>query len=428
MLDMGFREDLERLLDAAPEERRTLMFSATIPKADRRARQALPARRDADRDVRRGRSPPRHRVPGDPDRAARARPRGRQPAALPRRRRRAGVLRDARRRHPPRREPHRARLLGRGAVGRAVAARAQPGAAGAARRPRAGLRRDRRRRARPRPAGPRPRDPRRPAAEQGDAGPPQRPHRPRRQEGPRDPASRVDAARRFVERHAVRRRASRRAGGCRRRRTTSAAAIRISLVGEIQAPRPRSSPTTIARSRATLLAEPQRRGSGRGAGPPAPRGAPGARGAHHPDVDAPARSEAGAADDRRADAPSPRSRGAPRAAEPRRSAATSARSIDEPPRSAPTARPRGPRESDGDVGVVHDQRRPLQERRSEVADPAAVPARRHHEGRDRQDPDPRARDARRDRWHVSERFAAAVRQPDAKDRNIHIEPLDAFAE
>ncbi|HEX2685877.1 MAG TPA: DEAD/DEAH box helicase [Kofleriaceae bacterium] len=31
MLDMGFREDLERLLDAAPKERRTLMFSATIP-------------------------------------------------------------------------------------------------------------------------------------------------------------------------------------------------------------------------------------------------------------------------------------------------------------------------------------------------------------------------------------------------------------
>lgn len=32
MLDMGFRDDLERLLDAAPAQRRTLMFSATIPK------------------------------------------------------------------------------------------------------------------------------------------------------------------------------------------------------------------------------------------------------------------------------------------------------------------------------------------------------------------------------------------------------------
>jgi ATP-dependent RNA helicase DeaD len=33
MLDMGFREDLEQILDASPSERRTLMFSATMPKA-----------------------------------------------------------------------------------------------------------------------------------------------------------------------------------------------------------------------------------------------------------------------------------------------------------------------------------------------------------------------------------------------------------
>ncbi|MBU1306590.1 MAG: DEAD/DEAH box helicase [Alphaproteobacteria bacterium] len=32
MLDLGFREDLEFILDAAPEDRRTLMFSATVPK------------------------------------------------------------------------------------------------------------------------------------------------------------------------------------------------------------------------------------------------------------------------------------------------------------------------------------------------------------------------------------------------------------
>jgi ATP-dependent RNA helicase DeaD len=32
MLDMGFREDLEELLDAMPTERRTLLFSATMPK------------------------------------------------------------------------------------------------------------------------------------------------------------------------------------------------------------------------------------------------------------------------------------------------------------------------------------------------------------------------------------------------------------
>ncbi len=33
MLDLGFREDLEFILEAAPETRRTLMFSATVPRA-----------------------------------------------------------------------------------------------------------------------------------------------------------------------------------------------------------------------------------------------------------------------------------------------------------------------------------------------------------------------------------------------------------
>ncbi|WP_423068456.1 DEAD/DEAH box helicase [Devosia sp. CN2-171] len=33
MLDLGFREDLEFILEAAPEERRTLLFSATVPRA-----------------------------------------------------------------------------------------------------------------------------------------------------------------------------------------------------------------------------------------------------------------------------------------------------------------------------------------------------------------------------------------------------------
>ncbi len=33
MLDMGFRDDLEEILDATPDQRRTLLFSATMPKA-----------------------------------------------------------------------------------------------------------------------------------------------------------------------------------------------------------------------------------------------------------------------------------------------------------------------------------------------------------------------------------------------------------
>jgi ATP-dependent RNA helicase DeaD len=32
MLDMGFREELEAILDATPQERRTLLFSATMPR------------------------------------------------------------------------------------------------------------------------------------------------------------------------------------------------------------------------------------------------------------------------------------------------------------------------------------------------------------------------------------------------------------
>ena len=32
MLDLGFREELEEILDATPKERRTLLFSATLPK------------------------------------------------------------------------------------------------------------------------------------------------------------------------------------------------------------------------------------------------------------------------------------------------------------------------------------------------------------------------------------------------------------
>jgi ATP-dependent RNA helicase DeaD len=45
MLDLGFRDDLEYILDAAPADRRTLMFSATVPRAI--ARLAQRYQRDA---------------------------------------------------------------------------------------------------------------------------------------------------------------------------------------------------------------------------------------------------------------------------------------------------------------------------------------------------------------------------------------------
>ena len=63
MLDMGFREDLEFILAAAPDDRRTLMFSATVPKQI--AQLAKTYQRDAVRIVAtaRERAPCRHRLP-----------------------------------------------------------------------------------------------------------------------------------------------------------------------------------------------------------------------------------------------------------------------------------------------------------------------------------------------------------------------------
>ena len=82
MLDLGFREDMEFILEATPEERRTLLFSATLPRGivalAKEYQQAGLSRRSRGR---RGR-PCRHRVPRDPDRGRRGRARGRQHAAL----------------------------------------------------------------------------------------------------------------------------------------------------------------------------------------------------------------------------------------------------------------------------------------------------------------------------------------------------------
>ena len=184
--------------------------------ADRRARQALSARRAAHLDRGRRSRAWRHQLSGDDGCARRHRERGRQPAALPRGGNGDAVLRDARQCAPPAREPDRARLRRRGAVGRAQPERAQPGAAGAARPPRAGLRRDRRRRARHRPADAVARRPCRAAARRRDAAAPIGPDRARRQEGhggadralSAPPPGRDDAARR----------AHRRPNGSRRRR------------------------------------------------------------------------------------------------------------------------------------------------------------------------------------------------------------------
>ena len=95
MLDMGFREDLEFILAAAPEDRRTLMFSATVPKQI--AQLAQTYQRDALRIVATGaRTPCRHRLPDGAGAVARARERHHQHAALLRQRQRHRVLPHAR--------------------------------------------------------------------------------------------------------------------------------------------------------------------------------------------------------------------------------------------------------------------------------------------------------------------------------------------
>ena len=67
MLDLGFREDLEFILDATPEDRRTLLFSATLPKNIVAWRGAISATRTAST---RCREPAawRHRIPCAQDR------------------------------------------------------------------------------------------------------------------------------------------------------------------------------------------------------------------------------------------------------------------------------------------------------------------------------------------------------------------------
>ena len=56
MLDMGFAEDLEAILDATPDERQTVLFSATMPPRIDADRAPAPARPRADRDRPRARA------------------------------------------------------------------------------------------------------------------------------------------------------------------------------------------------------------------------------------------------------------------------------------------------------------------------------------------------------------------------------------
>ena len=196
MLDMGFREDLEFILETTPAERRTLLFSATLPKpivtlAKRYQREAL---RIAASEAGRAHADIEYR-------AVRIGPRDSEHAVV-------NLLRYY---EPPgalvfcnTREAVRhlqAILLERGfsvvaLVGRAGAGRTQSGAAGAARRPRPHLRRHRCGRARHRSAEPRSCHPRRTAQRCRSAAAQERAHRPRRPQGHQRAADHAAARRR----------------------------------------------------------------------------------------------------------------------------------------------------------------------------------------------------------------------------------------
>jgi hypothetical protein len=187
MLDMGFREDLEFILDAAPKERRTLLFSATL------AREIVQLAKSYQNDALRidtlGRNEPHRDIEY---RAVRVAPNETEHAIvnLLRYFESPGALVFCNTRESVRALHSKLRERGFAVVGLSgelspTRTRRRP--AGPARRPRPRLRRHRRRRPRPRPARPRPGHPRRTAGQQGHPAAPFGPHRPGRQEGRQRP-------------------------------------------------------------------------------------------------------------------------------------------------------------------------------------------------------------------------------------------------
>ena len=126
MLDLGFREDLEFILAAAPAERRTMMFSATVPPA------IAALAKDFQRDALRIQTQGEARQHVDIEyRALNVSSRDREHAIFNVLRYLRGahghrVLQDAGEREPPVRPDGQPGVPGGGAVGRAVASRNAP--------------------------------------------------------------------------------------------------------------------------------------------------------------------------------------------------------------------------------------------------------------------------------------------------------------
>jgi hypothetical protein len=187
MLDMGFAEDIEAILAETPEDRQTVLFSATMPpRIDGIARRHL---RDPVR-IQIGRGPRAGELPaGAAERLRRAR--AHKPAALGRvldveaPTGRDRLLPHPRRGRPAHRDAERARLPRRGAARRHEPGAARPGHGPAARRQRRAAGRDRRGRPRPGRRAAHPRGQLRRAVGARGVRAPHRPGRPGRPRGRR---------------------------------------------------------------------------------------------------------------------------------------------------------------------------------------------------------------------------------------------------
>ena len=183
MLDLGFREDLEYILGMAPAERRTLMFSATVPK------EIAALAKDFQRDALRIQTQGEARQHVDIEyRALSVAVRDREHAIFNLLRFYESqaahrVLQDAGQCQPSFCADEQPGLSGGGAVGRVEPGRADPCPASPARWPGAGLHRHRRRGAGHRPAGAGSGDPCRSAVEFGNPAAPLGPHGSGRQQG-----------------------------------------------------------------------------------------------------------------------------------------------------------------------------------------------------------------------------------------------------
>ena len=196
MLDMGFAEDIEAILEATPDDRQTVLFSATMPpRIDAIAKRHLrdPVRIQIERAA--ATATPCRRRPAGVRRAAR--PQAGRARARARRRGADGgdrVLPHPHRGRPAHRDAQRARLPGRGAARRHDPGAARPGDGPPARRHRRPARRHRRRRPRPRHRSAHPRRQLRRAVGPRGLRAPHRPRRPRRPRGRRHHARRAPRA------------------------------------------------------------------------------------------------------------------------------------------------------------------------------------------------------------------------------------------